>query len=136
MGRLSDPGPFNLQLFAARGYAVILPSMPMQPEGHSSDPYRDLANGVLPAVDKAIDLGISDPKRLAVMGHSYGGYSVYSLVTQTSRFQAAVALAGFCDLISLYGTLDSRFRYDDDAREHLLHMVFSESGQFRMGVPP
>jgi dipeptidyl aminopeptidase/acylaminoacyl peptidase len=134
--RLSDPGPFNLQLFAARGYAVILPSMPMQPEGHSSDPYRDLANGVLPAVDKAIDLGISDPKRLAVMGHSYGGYSVYSLVTQTSRFQAAVALAGFCDLISLYGTLDSRFRYDDDAREHLLHMVFSESGQFRMGVPP
>jgi dipeptidyl aminopeptidase/acylaminoacyl peptidase len=52
-------------------------------------------------------MGIADPARLFVLGHSYGGYGVYGLVTQTNRFHAAVALAGFCDLISLYGSLDA-----------------------------
>jgi dipeptidyl aminopeptidase/acylaminoacyl peptidase len=134
--RLGSSGPFNLQLLSSRGYAVILPSMPLQPEGRPSDPLREMTRGVLPALDKAIELGIADPERLAVMGHSYGGYSVNSLVTQTARFQAAVAISGFCNLASLYGTLDSRFRYDPDARDRLLHMVFAESGQFRLGAPP
>ena len=134
--RLADSGPYSLQLLAARGFAVLLPSMPLKPEGGPSDPYLDLPNGVLPAVDKAIELGIADPQRLALMGHSFGGYSVYALVTQTARFQAAIAMAGICNLVSLYGAIDARFRYDDLAREHLLHMVFAESGQFRMGAPP
>lgn len=65
----------NYQLLAARGYAVLLPSMPLQPEGKASDPYLELTKGVLPAVDKAIELGIADPERLGVMGQSHGGYA-------------------------------------------------------------
>jgi dipeptidyl aminopeptidase/acylaminoacyl peptidase len=133
---LGDSGPYSLQLLTARGYAVLLPSMPLKPETVPSDPYLELTNGVLPAVDKAIELGISDPRRLALMGQSFGGYSVYGLVTQTSRFQAAVALAGFCNLVSVYGAIDPRFRFDELARERHLHMTFAESGQNRMGAPP
>ena len=39
---LASAGPLNLQLLAARGYALILPSMPLEPEGRPSDPYRAL----------------------------------------------------------------------------------------------
>jgi dipeptidyl aminopeptidase/acylaminoacyl peptidase len=134
--RLNSSGPYNLQLLAARGYAVLLPSMPLKPEGQASDPYSELPDGVLPAVDKAIELGFSDPERVAVMGHSFGGYSVLGLITQTARFRAAISLSGFCNLMSLYGVLDTRFRFEDRARERLIHMVFAESGQFRMGAPP
>jgi len=134
--RLNSSGPYNLQLLAARGYAVLLPSMPLKPEGQASDPYSELPDGVLPAVDKAIELGFSDPERVAVMGHSFGGYSVLGLITQTARFRAAISLSGFCNLMSLYGVLDTRFRFEDRARERLLHMVFAESGQYRMGAPP
>lgn len=126
----------NLQLLAARGYTVLLPSMPLKPEGEASDPYMQLTNGVLPAVDKVIELGIADPKRVGVMGHSYGGYSTYGLITQTNRFQAAVALSGPSDLISMYGAFDARFRYDEFPHEYVFRMWLAESGQFRMGNPP
>jgi dipeptidyl aminopeptidase/acylaminoacyl peptidase len=132
----NSTGPLNLQLLAAHGYAVLIPSMPLEPVGEASDPYLDLTKGVLPAVDKAIDLGIADPKRLGIIGHSYGGYSTYGLITQTSRFQAAVSLAGLSDLVSFYGQFDPRFRYEAAPHHVPFQMSQAESGQLRMGGPP
>lgn len=126
----------NFQLLAAHGYAVLFPSMPLKPEGETTDPYMELTKGVLPAVDKVIDQGIADPKRLGLLGQSYGGYSVYGLITQTNRFQAAVSLAGLSDLVSLYGLFDARFRYDEFAQERTHPMTLAEGGQLRMGNPP
>jgi dipeptidyl aminopeptidase/acylaminoacyl peptidase len=125
----------NAQLLAARGYAVLVPSMPLSPEDEPGDPCRDLANGVLPAVDAAIEMGLADADRLGLMGHSYGGYGTYALITQTHRFRAAVALAGIADLVSLYGQFDARLRYEPDAHEYLLQSL-AETGQLRMGAPP
>jgi len=133
---ISEHHALNRQLLAARGYAVLVPSMPLTPEGKPSDPYFELTKGVLPAVDAVIDMGIADPDRLGLMGQSRGGYGTYGLITQTRRFKAAVALAGYADLVSLYGQFDARFRYDDHAHERLFHMVLAESGQTRMGAPP
>jgi len=126
----------NLQLLAARGYAVLVPSMPLKPMGEAGDPYMELTKGVLPAVDKAIELGIVDPQRLAVMGHSYGGYSTYGLVTQTNRFNAAIAIAGISDLVSSYGVYDYGFRYQDFLEDFPSLQASFESGQLRMGNPP
>lgn len=126
----------DLQLLAAHGYAVLLPSIPLKPEGEPSDPYLELTNGVLPAIDKAIELGLADPHRLGVMGQSYGGYGVYGLITQTRRFQAAIALAGFADLVGLYGQFDPRDRYTEHPHEHMLQTWLAEAGQIRMGAPP
>jgi len=126
----------NLQLLAARGYAVLRPSMPLKPEGEVSDPYMELTKGVLPAVDKVIELGIADPKRLAVMGQSFGGFSTYGLITQTNRFQAAIALAGPSNFVSLYGVFDARWRYELNSQERLYSQSVAETGQLRMGNPP
>ena len=136
LANLNEAISLNLQLLAAHGYAVLLPSMPLSAEGVTSDPYMELTKGVLPAVDKAVELGIADPKRLGVMGQSYGGFSTYGLVTQTTRFQAAVALAGLSDLASLYAQFDARQRYDAFPQEDLFYMFLAESGQERLGNPP
>lgn len=96
---LAGTGPFNLQMLATRGYAVLLPDAPQ----HLGTPMLDLAKTILPGVDKVIDMGIADPDRLGVMGHSYGGYSVLSLIVQTKRFKAAIEADGTGDLISAYG---------------------------------
>lgn len=136
MAQLNMPHSLNQQLLAARGYAVLIPSMPLKPEGETTDPYLELTKGVLPAVDKVIELGIADSKRLAVMGQSYGGYSTYGLITLTNRFQAAIALAGIADLTSFYGQFDVRFRYDEFANERLFNQSWNERGQGRMGSAP
>jgi dipeptidyl aminopeptidase/acylaminoacyl peptidase len=98
---LAYGGPFNLQLFATRGYAVLLPDAPQ----HLGTPMSDLAKTVLPGVNKVIEMGIVDPDRLGVAGHSYGGYSTMSLIVQTTRFKAAMEADSFADLIGFYGQM-------------------------------
>lgn len=77
----ANPSPLNLELLAVHGYAVLVPSMPLGPAGVRGDPYLDVSKGVIAAMDRVVDLGIADPKWLAVMGQRYGGYSAYALIT-------------------------------------------------------
>ncbi len=132
--RISDTYVWNMQVAAARGYAVLFPSIPLGKPGDADDPLFRLTGGVLPAVERAISENIADPARIFVMGHSFGGFSVFGLVTQTNRFKAAVAAAGFSDLVSYYSTLDSRIRYLD--APYISHMSWLEAGNGRMGNPP
>lgn len=122
----------NLQLLSAHGYAVLVPSMPLD---RADEPYMQLAKGVLPAVDKAIELGIADPHKLVLFGQSFGGFATYGLITQTTRFQAAIAMAGPSNLVSFYGTFDARIRYEQFAHEHLFSQAVLE-GELGMGNPP
>lgn len=96
------PGPLNMQLLATRGYAVFLPDSPQ----HLGAPMLDLAKTVLPGVSKLVEMGIADPQRLGVIGHSNGGYSVLALIVQTNRFKAAVEVSGMADLVANYGEMD------------------------------
>jgi len=130
------PSVLNLQLLTTRGIAVLIPSIPLADEGEPSDPALDITKSVMPAVEKTLELGVIDPDRLALVGQSYGGYGVYCLLTQTTRFHAAVVFGGASDLASLYGTFDARERYTDSAHESLISARFAERGQLRMGGPP
>jgi dipeptidyl aminopeptidase/acylaminoacyl peptidase len=128
---------FNLQLLSARGYAVLIPSMPLAPWGKGAhDNYLELANGVLPAVDQVIAFGVANPEQLAVMGHSYGGYAVYGLITQTSRFKAAIASAGVADLVSGYGTFNAGLAFEIDRGVDFVNWGWAETGQGALGQPP
>jgi dipeptidyl aminopeptidase/acylaminoacyl peptidase len=98
---LSGLKALNFQLLASRGYAVLMPDAPE----HSGTPMTDLVKTVLPGVEKVIQMGIADPSRLGVAGHSRGGYTALSLIVQTNRFKAAMMADGFGDLISQYGEL-------------------------------
>lgn len=88
----------NPQLFTTRGYAVLFPDAPQR----VGTPMQDLASTVLPAVSKLVDLGIADPERLGIMGHSYGGYSTLALIEQSRQFRAAIDIAGQTNLMNAY----------------------------------
>ncbi|HAE82391.1 MAG TPA: S9 family peptidase, partial [Ktedonobacter sp.] len=59
--------------------------------------------------DACIARGIADPERLLVTGYSYGGYMSMFIIGQTSRFKAAVPMAGVSSLASFVGTSDIGF---------------------------
>ena len=63
------------QLFAALGYAVLLPSMPALEDPLESHALKPLVPSVLPAVDAAIARGLADPDRIAIAGQSDGGFA-------------------------------------------------------------
>ena len=125
---LEGAGPFNMQLLATRGYAVLAPDAPQR----LGTPMADLAKTVLPGVNKVIEMGIADPERLGVMGHSYGGYSTLSLIVQTGRFKAALEADGTADLLASYGAmLDNGAAFGTSIAEHGQGLMGGTPWEFR-----
>ncbi len=73
-----------------------------------SRPGKDILTGV----DALVKDGIADANRLSVGGYSYGGYMTNWLITQTTRFKAAVTGAGAVEHVANWGNDDTVF---DDA---------------------
>jgi dipeptidyl aminopeptidase/acylaminoacyl peptidase len=73
-----------------------------------SRPGKDILEGV----DALVKDGIADPDHLTVGGYSYGGYMTNWLITQTTRFKAAVSGAGAVEHVANWGNDDTSF---DDA---------------------
>jgi dipeptidyl aminopeptidase/acylaminoacyl peptidase len=73
-----------------------------------SRPGKDILEGV----DALVKDGIADPNRLTVGGYSYGGYMTNWLITQTTRFKAAVTGAGAVEHVANWGNDDTTM---DDA---------------------
>ncbi|MFS8581401.1 MAG: S9 family peptidase [Limnochordales bacterium] len=103
----------EMQLMAAWGYAVIF----VNPRGstgygqrfafgcvddYGGADYKDL----MAAVDYAVSLGFIDENSLAVTGGSYGGFMTNWIVTQTSRFKAAITHRSISNWISFWGVSD------------------------------
>lgn len=90
-------GVENMQLLATRGFAVLAPDVP---PFDWKDQMRSLASIIQRGVDRAIALGIADSTRLGIIGHSWGGYTVLSVIAQTDRFGAAVMRGGEADPVT------------------------------------
>jgi len=99
---LVGTGVDNMQILATRGFVVLVPDAPCR---RGATLMRDLAHSILPGITKAIDLGLADPDRIGLMGHSFGAYTALALMVQTRLFRAAVASAATGDLVATFGTL-------------------------------
>lgn len=83
-----------------RGYAAFLPN-PRGSSGRGQAFARHVLGEMggadtydyLSGLDYLVERGIADPKRLGVTGISYGGFMTSWLITQDSRFAAAVSIA-------------------------------------------
>lgn len=118
MKGVKEQTKLDSQFEAAAGYVVLQPSMPFADyalvgQSGKRDVYLDFGNGVYPAVDKLVEMGIVDPDRVFVQGASAGGHAVMGLVTQTNRFKAAIAVNGISNIISLDGTFSCAGRYTE-----------------------
>jgi hypothetical protein len=132
---LNDDSNENVLLLAHHGYVVLKPSIPLDPPGIPSDPLSRLSDGVDPAVDHLIAMGVADSGRLSLIGASYGGYTVYGLLTVSQRYKAAVVINGISDIVSDYGAFDTRHRYSEP-NSAAMRPFDEERAQMRMGVPP
>ena len=101
------------QVWAGKGWAVFYPN----PRGSSNYGQKTLAANVndwgggdyrdiMTGVDALVARGIADPDKLAHIGWSYGGYMTAWVITQTTRFKAAMVGAGLTNMWSMYGTND------------------------------
>lgn len=110
VGQYSASFSHLFQLFAAQGYAVLLPN-PRGSSGYGQKfcdaIYADWGDkdfqDDMAMVDYALDQGIADPEHLGVGGWSYGGISTDFIIAQSTRFKGAISGAGTALLTSFYG---------------------------------
>ncbi|HEY4879942.1 MAG TPA: S9 family peptidase [Candidatus Acidoferrales bacterium] len=116
---------FDAQLFAANGYAVLTPN-PRGSSGYGLDyckaifadwGHKDFEDDMA-MVDYAVAQGIADPDKLGVGGWSYGGISTNFIISQTTRFKAAISGAGEFLYITNWG-----------------HDLYSRSWEYELGLP-
>ncbi len=112
-----DPRPshnINLSYYTSNGYLVLTPDI-VYTTGY---PGQSALKCVLPAVQAMVDKGFVDEQHIGIQGHSWGGYQIAYMVTQTNRFRAVAAGAPVANMISAYdgirwGTgLPRQFQYE------------------------
>ena len=89
----------RISYYTSRGYVVFVPDIRYE-RGH---PGRSAEQCVLSGVLHMIDQGWINKNAIGVQGHSWGGYQIAWLVTQTDLFRAAVAGAPVSNMTSAYG---------------------------------
>jgi dipeptidyl aminopeptidase/acylaminoacyl peptidase len=115
--RFVDPRPthnINPSYYASNGYLILMPDI-VYTIGH---PGQSALKCVLPAIQSVVDKGFVNENAIGIQGHSWGGYQIAYMVTQTTRFKAAAAGAPVANMTSAYsgirwGTgLPRQFQYE------------------------
>ncbi len=113
---------WNLQLMAAQGYIVVAPNRRGLPsfgqewlDQISGDYSGQNIRDYLSAIDDVAREEWADETRMACVGASYGGYSVYFLAgCHEKRFKAFIAHCGIFDFDSMYGHTEELWFVNND----------------------
>ena len=112
-----NPGPgtsINPTFYVSNGYLIFMPDI-VYTIGY---PGPSALKCVLPGVQAVVDKGYVDENAIGIQGHSWGGYQIAYMVTQTNRFKAAAPGAVVSNMTSAYsgirwGTgLARQFQYE------------------------
>lgn len=123
-------------VLAASGYAVLSASISGDLElSVRGETYRQ-------AADLAIDAALAaHPQlpgdRLALFGHSFGGYAAMEIATRSTRYQTVIASAGIYDWMGYWGEFNAPTRHlTEYGLRDRQSQGFVERGQGRFDVPP
>ena len=89
-------GPSHL-FFLLEGYAVLdNATMPVvgDPETVNNTYIEQIVMSAKAAIDKAAEMGVTDPERVGVGGHSYGAFMTANLLAHSDLFRAGIARSG------------------------------------------
>jgi len=115
---------WNMALMAANGYIVIAPNRRGMPgygeawnKAISGDWGGQSIRDYLSAADAMKKESFIDSKRMAAVGASYGGYSVYMLAgLHNHRFKTFISHCGVYDTESMYGTTEEMWFVNYDLK--------------------
>lgn len=80
-----------------QGYAIMdNATMPVigDPETMNDTFIEQIVDAAQAAIDKAVEMGVADPDRVGVGGHSYGAFMTANLLAHCDLFKAGIARSG------------------------------------------
>ena len=73
---------------------ATVPIVGANPETVNDTYVEQLVASAKAAVDEAVAIGVTDPNRVGVGGHSYGAFMTANLLAHTRLFRAGIARSG------------------------------------------
>ena len=125
--RYMAPGPgtsVNMSRFVSNGYVLLQPDIIYE----TGYPGKSAMKCVLPAIEQVVKQGYIHPNRIGIQGHSWGGYQITYMITQTNIFRAVEAGASVVNMTSAYGGI----RWGSGMSRAFQY----ERTQSRIGAPP
>ncbi|MBA4183016.1 MAG: prolyl oligopeptidase family serine peptidase [Acidobacteria bacterium] len=95
--RFTSIGGISHLFFMLNGYAVLdNATMPVvgDPETVNDTFIKQINDSAKAAIDKAVQMGVTDPERVGVGGHSYGAFMTANLLAHSDLFRAGIARSG------------------------------------------
>ena len=89
----------NYPYYSSRGYIIFNPDIKYT----TGDPGRSALEIVESGVQHLIKQGYIDASRVALQGHSWGGYQIAYILNESSMFKCAESGAPVVNMISAYG---------------------------------
>lgn len=95
--RFTQMGGSSHLFFLLQGYAVLdNATMPIvgNPETVNDTFVKQITDSAKAAIDKGAEMGVVDPERVGVGGHSYGAFMTANLLAHNDLFRAGIARSG------------------------------------------
>jgi dipeptidyl aminopeptidase/acylaminoacyl peptidase len=111
--RFTQIGGISHLFLLLHGYAILdNTSMPViGPPATKNDTFiKQIVDSSQAAIDKAVELGVTDRDRVGVGGHSYGAFMTANLLAHSDLFRAGVARSG------AYNRTLTPFGFQDEER--------------------
>jgi len=90
--------PASALVYVTQGYAILMdaafPIVGVEGKEPNDTFIEQLVGDAEAAIKKAVGLGVTDPERVAVSGHSYGGFMTANLLAHSRLFAAGIAESG------------------------------------------
>jgi dipeptidyl aminopeptidase/acylaminoacyl peptidase len=93
----TTPAGISHLFFLTQGYAILDgATMPVvgHPETANNTYLEQVVASARAAIDKAVDMGVTDRQRVGVGGHSYGAFMTANLLAHSDLFRAGLARSG------------------------------------------
>jgi dipeptidyl aminopeptidase/acylaminoacyl peptidase len=111
--RFTNIGGYSHLFLLLQGYAILDDTaMPVvgTPEKKNDTFIQQIVDSAKAAIDKGVEMGVVDPERVGVGGHSYGAFMTANLLAHSDLFRAGIARSG------AYNRTLTPFGFQDEVR--------------------
>jgi len=96
-----NPGPgtsVNFSYYSSNDYVIFMPDIVYK----TGYPGRSAMRCIMPGIESLVKAGFVDENAIGIQGHSWGGYQIAYMITQTNKFKAAAPGALVSNMFSAY----------------------------------
>jgi dipeptidyl aminopeptidase/acylaminoacyl peptidase len=124
--------PSMVLVYVTQGYAVLndasFPIVGVDGKEPNDTFIEQLVADAEAAINKAVEMGVTDPQRVAVSGHSYGAFMTAHLLSHSRLFAAGIARSGaYNRSLTPFGFQNERRSFWEDPELYLKMSPFTHA---------